>query len=233
MITIATWNVLHRVHADNWDSEMAVRWPQEAKRIAVVTAAVAARPEAVIALQEVSGDQLASLREALPDRTFHVLDYPRVPSPRRVPSTLADRSEHLVLIVRGPSRFVTAEPHPVDPGKGLLAAEIDGILIIAAHVSGDRRRAGQFERLAAVAGDGPAVLLGDFNVGRDDLAAAFGAGFTIAGFPPDSVPTRPRTAGSKSQFIDHVVTRGVPVRGVAVEDVAGASDHNLVRAIVG
>ncbi|MTE14614.1 endonuclease/exonuclease/phosphatase family protein [Nocardia aurantiaca] len=233
MISIATWNVLHRVHADNWDSEMAARWPEEAQRIAVVTAAVAARKEAVIGLQEVSGDQLASLREALPDRTFHVLDYPRIPTPRRVPNTLADRTEHLVLIVRGPSRLVLAEPHALDPGKGLVAVEIDGILIIVTHVTGDERRSGQFARLAEVAGDGPAVLIGDFNVGRDDLAAGLGEGFTVTGFPPDSVPTRPRTSGAKSQFIDHVVAHGVPVRGLTVEDVAGVSDHNLVRAEVG
>ncbi|GAB0104612.1 hypothetical protein JMUB6875_35870 [Nocardia sp. JMUB6875] len=233
VITVASWNVLHRVHADNWVSDIAARWPEEAARIAAVTATVVARTEQVIALMEVSGDQLASLRKALPGREFHVLDYPRVPRPRRLPNVLDDRGEHLVLIVDGTAREVAAESFLFDPGKGALAIELDGLLIVATHVTGDERRAEQLERLRLLTASGPAILLGDFNIDRDTLAAALGPEYAVAEFPPDSIPTRPRDSGSKSQFIDHVVGRGIPVRDLVVEDVAGASDHNLVRAVVG
>ncbi|MVU79924.1 endonuclease/exonuclease/phosphatase family protein [Nocardia sp. ET3-3] len=235
MITVATWNVLHRVHADNWDSDIAAGWPEEAERIAAVTAAVAARSETVVALMEVSGDQLASLRKALPAREFHVLDYPRVPTPRRRPNVLDQRSEHLVILVDGTARQVAVEPFDfaLDPGKGALAIELDGLRIVATHVSGDRRRGGQLARLRELTPTGPAVLLGDFNIGRDELIAALGPEYAVAEFAPDALPTRPRDSGSKSQFIDHIATRGIPVRELTVEDVAGASDHNLVRAIVG
>ncbi|MFE3100091.1 endonuclease/exonuclease/phosphatase family protein [Nocardia tengchongensis] len=233
MITVATWNVLHRVHADNWASEIAGQWPDEADRIAAVTAAVAARTETVVALMEVSGDQLADLRNALPAREFHVLDYPRVPTPRRLPNVLRDRSEHLVILVDGFARQVAAEPFLFDPGKGALAIDLDGTLIVATHVTGDQRRADQLARLRLLTASGPAVLLGDFNIDRTALAEALGDDYAVAWFPLDSLPTRPRDSGAKSQFIDHVVTRDLPVRGVTVEDVAGLSDHNLVRAIVG
>ncbi|MGV9663209.1 endonuclease/exonuclease/phosphatase family protein [Nocardia niigatensis] len=235
MITVATWNVLHRVHADNWASDIVGQWPDEAARIEAVTAAVAARTERVIALMEVSGDQLASLRKALPAREFHVLDYPRVPRPRRLPNVLDARTEHLVIIVDGSARQIAAESFAdaFDPGKGALAIDLDGLLIVATHVSGDERRAAQLVRLRQLTASGPAILLGDFNIDRATLAAGLGEEYVVAEFPPDSIPTRPRDSGSKSQFIDHVVGRGVPVRDLTVEDVAGTSDHNLVRAIAG
>ncbi|MEU1425629.1 endonuclease/exonuclease/phosphatase family protein [Nocardia sp. NPDC005746] len=233
VITVATWNVLHRIHADNWASTIAEKWPEESKRIAAVTATLAARTERVIALMEVSGDQLASLRAALPAREFHVLDYPRVPKPRRVPDVLADRTEHLVLMVNGSARQVGAVPFDSDPGNGWVAIEIDGLRIVATHVTGDERRVDQLAQLRELTATGPAVLLGDFNIDRAVLAAGLGDGYTVAEFPSDSIPTRPRDSGSKSQFIDHVVAQGVPVRDLVVEDVAGASDHNLVHAIVG
>ncbi|WP_460721242.1 endonuclease/exonuclease/phosphatase family protein [Nocardia heshunensis] len=233
MISVATWNVLHRVHADNWVSDIAGLWPEESKRIAAVTATVTARTETVVALMEVSGDQLASLRNALPGREFHVLDYPRVPRPRRVANVLEDRSEHLVILVDGTARPVAAESFALDRGKGVLTIELDGLLVAATHVTGDERRDDQLKRLRELTVAGPSVLLGDFNIDRTALAAGLGAGYAVGEFPPDSVPTRPRDSGSKSQFIDHVVGHGIPVRDVTVEDVAGASDHNLVRAVVG
>ncbi|MRH86368.1 endonuclease/exonuclease/phosphatase family protein [Nocardia sp. SYP-A9097] len=233
MITVATWNVLHRVHADNWDRGFGARWPDEAVRIAGVTAVVGGRSEQVIALQEVSGDQLASLRAALPERNFHVLRYPRVPRPRRVESVLKDRAEYLVLIVDGAGRDFAGGDFTSDPGKGYLAVEVEGVLVVATHVTGDDRRGGQFARLRELA-YGPAVLLGDFNAGRDEVGVALGADYLVAELPADSIATRPRSSGAaKSQFIDHVVVRGIPVRDTAVQDVAGVSDHNLVRATVG
>jgi len=49
---MATWNVRHRVQAENHSGAVAARWPQEPARIAAVTASLKARSEQVIALQE-------------------------------------------------------------------------------------------------------------------------------------------------------------------------------------
>ncbi|MGW2150889.1 endonuclease/exonuclease/phosphatase family protein [Nonomuraea bangladeshensis] len=234
MITVMTWNVLHRIHAENWGADIPARWPDEPERIAAVSARLAGRAEQVIALQEVSGDQLAALRRALPGRTVHALTYPRVPAPRNGASPLDDPREHLVLAVDGPARQVAAEPFEEDPGKGLLAVRTAGVLVIAVHVSSGERSARQLERLSelAAASPEPVVLLGDFNTDRAAVLAGLGPAFTVADLPPDALPTRPRTEGTKSPFIDHVVVRGGEAGDAAVEDADGLSDHNLVRARV-
>ncbi|MFX0575416.1 endonuclease/exonuclease/phosphatase family protein [Nocardia nepalensis] len=233
MITVASWNVLHRVHAENWGSDIATRWPDEGVRIAAVTDWIAGRPEQVIALQEVSGDQLASLRSALPDRDIHALRYPRVPHPRSGTSPLQDRTEHLVLVVAGSGREVAAESFDNDPGKGALAVETAGMVFVATHVTGDPRRTRQLARLAELAPpDRVSVLLGDFNIDRDTVASALGADFAIVDLPADSLPTLPRTSGTKSQFIDHVVVHGATVQDAAVLAVGGLSDHNYLRATI-
>ncbi|MFD6157237.1 endonuclease/exonuclease/phosphatase family protein [Nocardia sp. NPDC060256] len=235
MITVATWNVLHRIHAENWYEDVSSRWPDEAARIDAVTARVAARTEWAIALQEVSGDQLISLRAALPGRTIHSMQYVRVPTARRHASALRDPSEHLVLIVEGPSREITADSFADDPGKGALAVSAGGVVLIATHVTGDRRRTKQLARLAEMASvtpEYPAVLLGDFNIDGTTVAASLGDRFTVADLAPSSPATRPRTSGAKSQFIDHVVVRDATVREVVVEESGGLSDHNLVRATI-
>ena len=225
---MATWNLLHRVHAENWDEDVTLRWPDEDERIAATTARIAARTETVVALQEVSGDQLASLRDALPGRTVLSFQYPRVPTPRKGRDLLRDRSEHLVLLVDGPATPVTEESFPDDKGKGALAVAVGGLLVIATHVSGDRRRTGQLARLAELAGP-ETVLLGDFNTARSTITAEFGDGFTVAGFPADSLATRP---GSHREFIDHVVTLGLATSTATVDDSGGLSDHNIVHATV-
>jgi len=237
MTSVATWNVLHRVHAENWDSDVLGRWPQESERIAGVTARVAAMTEQVVALQEVSGDQLASIRGALPEgRSIHALRYPRVPTPRRIPTRLADRNEHLVVLLDGAGEVVAAEPFEDAPGKGLLAVRTADLLVVATHVSTGDRRPGQLARLAQVVADlggGAAVLLGDFNADRGTVAAELGPGFVVAELPAGARPTRPREAGAtKSQWIDHVVVRGAGSDGAVVDDVHGLSDHNPVRARV-
>lgn len=228
VITVATWNLLHRVHAENWDEGVTLRWPDEDERIAAITARLATRTETVIALQEVSGDQLASLRDALPGRTVLSFEYPRVPTPRKGRDLLRDRAEHLVLLVAGPATRVAEESFPDDKGKGALAAAVGDLLVIATHVSGDRRRTGQLARLAELAGP-ETVLLGDFNTVRGTITAGLGDGFTVAGFAADSLPTRP---GTGRGFIDHVVTRGLTAGLATVDDSGGLSDHNLVHATV-
>ncbi|WP_433759394.1 endonuclease/exonuclease/phosphatase family protein [Nocardia sp. CA-135398] len=233
MITVASWNVLHRVHAENWRSDIATRWPDEAARIAAVTAWIAERPEQVIALQEVSGDQLASLRSALSDKDIHALRYPRVPRPRDGTTPLQDPTEHLVIVLDEPGREIAAESFENDPGNGALAVETAGIVVVATHVTGDPRRTRQLTRLAELAPpDRATVLLGDFNIDRATVASTLGPDFTVADPPPDSAPTRPRTSGAKSQFIDHVIVHGTTVREVAVVLVDGLSDHNFIRATI-
>lgn len=232
-MTVATWNVLHRVHAENWDEDVLARWPGEPGRVAAVAARVAARTERVVALQEVSGDQLAALRRALPHRTAHALRYPRVPRPRRGRPPLRDLAEYLVLLVDGPSQEVAAEAFPDDPGKGALVVRVPGALVVATHLSVDHRSTGQLARLADLASasrDEAAVLLGDFNADPDTVTAGLGPGFTVADLPPDALPTRSRASSSAPTRIDHVVVRGAIARDAAVEDVDGLSDHNLVHA---
>ncbi|MGB3443356.1 MAG: endonuclease/exonuclease/phosphatase family protein [Actinophytocola sp.] len=228
MITVATWNLLHRVHAENWDEDTIRRWPDEAARITAITTRLAARTEQVIALQEVSGDQLASLRANLPGRTVHSFQYPRIPTPRTGRDLLGDRTEHLVLMADGPSTTVTAAAFRDDRGKGALAVHVAGTLVIATHVSGDRRRTGQLAHLAGLA-EPTTVLLGDFNSGRGTIEAGLGDGFAVAGFAAGSMPTRP---GSSRGFIDHVVTLGATASTATVDDSDGLSDHNLVHATV-
>ena len=233
VIAVATWNLLHRVHAENWGEDVAVRWPDESERIAAVTARLARRTEQVIALQEVSGDQLASIRAALAGWTVHAFRYPRVPRPRRGTYAPRDPAEYLVLLVGGPGREVAAESFTDDPGKGALAVRTSAALFVATHVSGDRRRTGQLARLAELTAAGaghPTVILGDFNADGATVAAGLGAGFAVEEFPPGTLPTRPGEPGSKPLRIDHVAARGADISNAAVEEVDGLSDHNLVRA---
>ena len=236
MITVATWNVLHRVHAENHSEAVAARWPQEADRIAAVTATLKARSEQVIALQEVSGDQLTSLRESLPGRTIHALRFPRVPVPRNGDGTqLRDAAEYLVLMASEPGQQVAGFAFDGAPGKGTLAVRLNGVLFVVTHVSGDVRRVSQLTRLALLGNEWPqypVVILGDFNVGRFGVTSELGSDFTVADLPLGSLATRPDTHGLKPAYIDHVVARGATITDAAVEDTAGLSDHNLVRATV-
>jgi hypothetical protein len=215
--TVASWNVLHRIHAENWGTDAVKRWPDESERIAAVTAFLAERTEQVIALQEVSGDQLA--------------DIPRHGTRYLLP----EPEEYLVLLIDGPSREVAAQAFDSDPGKGALAVEFAGTLIVATHVSGDRRRTRQLARLAELAATPPghpAVILGDFNTDGATLESALGTGFAVVDFPPDALPTRADLSGAAPHWIDHIVVRGAAAEGAAVESTRGLSDHNLVRATV-
>lgn len=232
MLTVATWNVLHRIHGENWDEPVVRQWPDERARIAAITRAVAALDAQVIALQEVSGDQLDSLR-ALP-RTLLAFRYPRVPSLRRGQAQLRDATEYLVLLADGPAEQGAAEAFPTDPGKGLLAARFRAQTVVATHVSSGAAGVAQLRRLAEVvaAAARPAVVLGDFNASLARAAAGLGATFA-ARDPGPAVPTRPRASdATKSKSIDHVFVCGGTPLATKVIDVQGLSDHNLVVAQV-
>lgn len=221
MITVATWNVLHRIHAENWDEDVAAHWPDESKRIAAIAARVTELDADVIALQEVSGDLLAALGPT--GRTVHAMRYPRVPRPRRTASQLRDDTEHLVLLVNGPSRQVATRAFKDDRGKGALAVETAGVTVIATHVSwGDDKRPGQLAQLRELATP-PAVVLGDFNADAATVLHDLGDGFDTARLPSGQT-TRGR------QVIDHVIVHGATATDARVLDADGLSDHSPVWA---
>ena len=219
---MVTWNVLHRIHADNWGEEVAGSWPDEAKRVAAIAQRVGELTEDVVALQEVSGDLLAALRES--GRTVHAMRYPRLPRPRVLESQLADNTEYLVLLVDGPSRELDEEAFSTDGGKGALAVDVRGLTVVATHVSWGNKREDQLARLAQLA-PSPAVLLGDFNADADTVLASLGESFRAA-----VLPAGVKTRGQ--QVIDHVIVRGATASDAEVLVADGLSDHSPVRAVI-
>jgi endonuclease/exonuclease/phosphatase family metal-dependent hydrolase len=237
---VVTWNVLHRVHAENWREAVPDRFPIEAERIARITRRVAgllAGDDVVVCLQEVSGDQLRSLRENVKHHAIVAFRYPRVPALRTgAPCPLDEPGEHLVTIGAG-AALVTATAWANDPGKGALVVDVPGLRVVNTHQSGGEKRGTQLAALGALAGD-RTVVAGDFNSGAADVLAGLGGGFIAAGFAEDALPTRPRPEradrpADKPRAIDHILTRGLDVDTAVVVDVDGESDHNLVHATVG
>jgi endonuclease/exonuclease/phosphatase family metal-dependent hydrolase len=241
--TLATWNVLHRVHAQNW-GEAAVRgFPDERARVEGVTQKVLGQLAtgcSVVCLQEVSGDQLASLRGSLPPgAAVHAHCYPRVPRPRTPPprrATLADVSEQLVTIVHDSrARVLHAQTFPSDPGKGLLAVALDGgAVVINTHLTFGTNVAAQLTTLATVAAGarpGLAVLAGDFNTRLPQVLAALDTEVGFADLSGQTLRTRPHPAGP-GKNIDHVLAFGGEVLAATVVSAEGLSDHNLVVATV-
>lgn len=209
-VQLATWNVLHRVHAENWGEDLS-GFPDERERERAIAALIAEQLEGgvrAIALQECSGDQLAVLRAALGDRTrvvsFELPRRPRLRAPgRTVP--LADASEHLVIVTAGdPALTLGGEAYASDPGKGLVAADLGGLVFIGTHVTFGERGRAQLARLrqrAAEAGK-PVAIGGDFNAGAAAVSAALGAELVIAPFP-EGVPTRRGGAGPQRPIDRH------------------------------
>lgn len=242
-ITLATWNVLHRVHAENYDEGVVAPHPDEAARtaaIAALAAEVMAGGVAALCLQEVSGDQRDALRRALPAGAgLFELAYPRRPQPRRPHvGRLRDATELLVTVVAPgiAAEAVASLVYPDDPGKGFLGVRVAGALsVFNTHVSFGERSPGQLTRLATAARTGalPAALLGDFNAGVRHIGADLGEDFAAASLPADAMPTRPRSKpDGKDQHIDHVFVRNATVGGAQVVSARGLSDHNLVLATV-
>ena len=236
MIELRTWNVLHRIHAENWREPTIANLPDESERMRRIAAAIGTpNGPTAICLQEVSGDQLAILRSTLSGTVFEAT-YPRVPKLRdpAAAAVLTDPREHLVVIVFGANaKLVSTGSFRTDPGKGWLAVEVDGIVVVDTHVTYGERRVEQCARLLELAPpSAPCVVLGDFNADRATCAGLL-PGFSPAIQAEPALATRPRAVPSeKSQTIDHVFGRGVTFATARVEDGRGLSDHNPVVAVL-
>ncbi len=244
---IATWNVLHRIHAENWRETVPDVFPDEAVRIAAITPRIEALlsesdvvDDVVVCLQEVSGDQLASLRTALPAMQVCAFIYPRVPSLKQPgPSPLQHPEEALVTIAAR-ARLVAGAVFPNDPGKGFLAVDVDGVLVINTHLSAGDGRTIQLQHIKAHVDhsvESAVVVCGDCNTSSAKVLAGLDGGFHLVDLGPDALPTRPRPdlpdrSSDKPAAIDHIVVRGLVATNGGVIDVDGTSDHNLVRATV-
>lgn len=233
---VVSWNVLHRIHAVNWSEPVIAHWPDERARIGSIADFIAALPADVVCLQEVSGDQLAMLRDVEEGELF-ATQYPRVPAFRKPTiETLRDPAEYLVTIVRDTgAHLVRAEAFPTDGGKGFQRVELaNATTLVNTHVSFGDKRTAQLARIAIEARQAPglAIVCGDFNADRASCTDDLGEGFAAA-VPHDGLHTRPRQAPSeKSQDIDHVfVCAGKPL-DASVLDAETRSDHNPVRARV-
>jgi endonuclease/exonuclease/phosphatase family metal-dependent hydrolase len=240
-LRVTTWNVLHRVHAVNWKEAPVTAFPSEATRVARITARVASWLDdgvSVVCLQEVSGDQVASLRSAIADGAqIFAHRYPRLPRIRGIElPELEDPTEHLVTIVTtGPSAVLrAAKTFDTDPGKGFLAIDIgDDITLIDTHVTARERGRAQMIDIAAFALEtsARAIVMGDFNAPIDVVRDVFGAASAITQVG-DLRPTRIPTADRSGRTIDHVVVVGGVIASASVLDGELLSDHNPVTATV-
>jgi endonuclease/exonuclease/phosphatase family metal-dependent hydrolase len=225
---IITWNVLHRIHAVNWDEPVIANHPDEHARIAAIAAWILRSDADVVCLQEVTTDLLFALEDF---GTVCAMRYPRVPrySRRSEPPVLTDSAEHLVTLARETPRLGRNRAFESDPGKGFLIVEVAGLRVINTHVT-YRQHESQLRTLVEEAGDGAAIVCGDFNADREACGACL-PGFAPALPREPALPTRPRQVpNEKPQTIDHVFVRDVEVVACEVLDGGGLSDHHPVRA---
>jgi endonuclease/exonuclease/phosphatase family metal-dependent hydrolase len=237
-LRVTTWNVLHRVHAVNWNEAPVSAFPDERARIAGITEMISGWLERdedmVVCLQEVSGDQLASLRHVLPRFDVHAHRYPRLPRVRAGGAVLDDATEHLVIVSRAPSSLVESLTFESDPGKGLLAVRVrDDITVIDTHVSFGDRSAAQLAVVRAMAhrAGTPAVITGDFNAPREAVSAGLGEPLSISDLTGQRV-TRIATDQHDGKTIDHVAVVGGSIDEAKVLDGRLLSDHQPVTARV-
>jgi endonuclease/exonuclease/phosphatase family metal-dependent hydrolase len=231
VVTVISWNVLHRVHAVNWDEPAIAAHPEERERIRAIAAWLAANPADAQCLQEVSGDQLAAILEVVPRERVHASMHPRVPKLfKGKRATLADPHEYLVTIAEG--RLASATTFDDDKGKGFQIVELAGGTVINVHAGWGDKHAGHCAQLAEAAWlrRGLVVMLGDFNADRATTLADLGSGFIASTLDK---PTRPRQQPSeKSETIDHVVVRNGVIAEAHVLDGVDLSDHRPVLARV-
>jgi endonuclease/exonuclease/phosphatase family metal-dependent hydrolase len=182
----------------------------------------------VVALQEVdrcwerSGgiDQVAEL-ERLTGLTLHFL-----PTVRRGAAEYG-----IALATKGPTEIESALFPPLgdEEPRGYIRAEMDGVTIVATHLSRARRaRAGQTVRLAELADvAGPVVVMGDMNQAPRHMKPLTAAGFRSGAARLPTLPsTRPRS------HLDHVLAAGGARITQAWTPRTTASDHVPLVAVV-
>jgi endonuclease/exonuclease/phosphatase family metal-dependent hydrolase len=237
-VIVATWNMLHGVHARNWnEAPVLARYPDEGERIAACTEVfrrIAAASE-VVAMQEVSGDQMAAVREALPAGwTLHSHRYPRVPRMRDGSACpLREPTEYLVIAVRGEPASVRKETSASDPGKGLLAVDValggGSMRVLSVHTGKGEEGADQLARAYAVAAEREiAVILGDLNALPETVARGLPPGFALAAPSPGGF-TRGPDGDRPGRWIDHGIAKGGAIEVIEVIDAERCSDHQPVR----
>lgn len=238
-LRLVTWNVLHRIHAVNWGEQQASTFPEEDARLARIAALVRGWLDDgvdVVCLQEVSGDQLAALRQAL-QPLAEVLQhtYPRLPVLRHPgPPVLRDPSEHLAVVAPiGRARRRSSGTFENDWGKGYLEVECARARVVSTHVSFGENGVPQLGLLGrtARAAPGPVVVAGDINAGAADFLAGLGEGFTCADLSGQP-STRLGQGRAATRTIDHVAVLRGAVTAAKVLDAVGLSDHAPVAATV-
>lgn len=223
---IATWNVLHWVHARNHSEDLSRFSTEEERARAVVDRVIHMDAEATC-LQEVSGDTLELITATFGRERVHSFQLPRVPELKAGASVLRDSSENLVIITAGIK--VHAQAFTDDDGKGFIAVRCRGdTLIVNTHISGDPK----YSLLQLKGLDnwissqpGPATLCGDFNADVSTTLDSLRPGWDAARIRSALTVSRPKS----NQLIDHILHWNRPEPAVAsVEDAGGISDHNLV-----
>lgn len=235
---ILTWNVLHRVHAETHSEPAIRRWPDEAERVRAVVARVSEALSAgveVVLLQEVSGDVLAELRAQLPHHAVLNHLYPRVPRQKGTSRSVADPTEHLVVVAPPGAKILRAQTFANDPGKGLLMVGVsEHLAVVSTHVSWGTKGESQLSHLAQVLRETSATVCigGDFNTGREEISKAVGADVVISVPPAGSPRTRPQDDATGGSDIDHLLSSAA-LSDVAVLEHRDLSDHRPVAATVG
>mmetsp|Transcript_26123 Transcript_26123/g.60311 ORF Transcript_26123/g.60311 Transcript_26123/m.60311 type:complete len:463 (-) Transcript_26123:13-1401(-) len=243
---VATWNVLHRVYAQqpanesNADIRTVLRqFPLEKQRwdsvIETVTAAFQ-EGTAVFCLQEVSGDLLAFLRHKLPPNVIlFAYRLPRVPvNVEGTPSeaTLFDRSEHLVTLVLLSQGGSDLGGCSIDDTSGLsfLEVRVGKDVHVFNTVVSRHSTATNLEplrnRVQQLSAGGCAVVAGDLNGPRSTLRGFAGPEATWSNLASSERKTRGHTVA------DHVVGFSAEVSDATVLPCDGVSDHCVVRARV-
>jgi endonuclease/exonuclease/phosphatase family metal-dependent hydrolase len=224
---LITWNVLHRIHAQNWDeAAVLAAFPDESARLDAILRRIegwmSGSQETCVALQEVSGDLLERLRARFPE-AVHSFQYQELPRLRREgPSSLRDPSQHLVTVLPE-ARALVGEDFSDGGGYGFLAVQRGALRIVNTHVRFGLPGGPQILRLREVAGPGPAAVCGDFNRGEASALEDLGPGYEAAS-AHRSVDFERRLG------IDHVFVRGLCGVPLALLAPGPESDHPPVAA---
>jgi len=228
---VATWNVLHWVHAKN-HGEVPAWLPNEARRARAVVDRICAIDVNVWCLQEVSGNTLSLIRKRFPPGMVHWHQFPRIPRLRNgLQETCVEiGAEYLVTIAQGFK--VNATHFHGEEGKGYLAVELAvGGFVLNTHVSFEPdKRNDQLTQLEHEASPhrGRAVLCGDFNCEIGDVLAGLSAAWKPTRRASADMYSRPASRGGGGQNIDHILYDSPGTCTAEILDAEGLSDHNIV-----